>query len=61
MEITNVNVNGTIYDIKDQTVGDWARSSEKPRYTANEVGATTEARVVELIEAQLGVIENGTY
>lgn len=61
MEITNVNVNGTIYDIKDQTVGDWARSSQKPLYTADEVGATTEARVLELIEAQLGVIENGTY
>lgn len=61
MEITRINAFGTVADIKDASVGDWARSSEKPLYTADEVGATTEARVNELIDAKLGVIENGTY
>lgn len=42
MEITQININGTIYDIKDATAPD-------------------EARVLELIQQELGVIENGTY
>ena len=45
----------------DPTVPSWAKEENKPSYTASEVGAVTEARVLELITKQLGDIENGTY
>lgn len=45
----------------DPTVPAWAKEDNKPSYTASEVGAVTEARVLELITKQLGDIENGTY
>ena len=45
----------------DPTIAEWAKEESKPSYTASEVGAVTEADVLELINRQLGVIENGTY
>lgn len=45
----------------DPTVPSWAKEENKPSYTASEVGAVTEAKVLELITKQLGDIENGTY
>lgn len=45
----------------DPTIPAWAKEEHKPSYTASEVGAVTEARVLELITKQLGDIENGTY
>ena len=45
----------------DPTIAEWAKEDNKPSYTASEVGAVTEARVLELITKQLGDIENGTY
>lgn len=48
--VDKVNINGTLYDIKDSisgylteetdpTVPSWAKASQKPTYTASEVGA----------------------
>ena len=45
----------------DPTISEWAKKPNKPTYTANEVGAVTENRVLELITEKLGAIENGTY
>ena len=52
---------GGITSEDDPTVPTWAKQSEKPTYTASEVGAVTENEVLALINAKLGVIENGTY
>lgn len=52
---------GGITEESDPTVPEWAKKPTKPTYTANEVGAVTESEVLELINTQLGVIENGTY
>ena len=45
----------------DPTISEWAKEPNKPTYTADEVGAVTENRVIELITEKLGAIENGTY
>lgn len=52
-------------------LADWAKASTKPSYTASEVGAlpadtpipeaVTDAHINSLIDAKLGVIENGYY
>ena len=52
---------GGITSENDPTVADWAKSKDKPTYTASEVGAVTENEVLALINEKLGVIENGTY
>ena len=52
---------GGITSEDDPTVPSWAKQNTKPTYTASEVGAVTENEVLALINAKLGVIENGTY
>lgn len=49
-------------------IPEWSKASEKPTYTASEVGALpattvipTDAHINELINTALGVVENGTY
>ena len=70
----NVNVaggSGGIANETDPTVPAWAKQPNKPTYTAQEVGAlpadtvipdaVTDEHINSLINAKLGVIENGTY
>lgn len=52
----------------DPTVPEWAKAKSKPTYTAAEVGALpentaipTDEHINDLINAALGVIENGSY
>lgn len=52
---------GGIITETDPTVPAWAKGENKPSYTASEVGAVTETRVLELITNALGDVENGTY
>lgn len=49
---------GITYDLKDSSVPDWAKQSNKPTYTASEVGATTTSDVNSLIASAIGDIHS---
>lgn len=45
LEISKIQLQGTTYTLVDSTVPSWARGTNKPTYTATEVGAATAADI----------------
>ena len=75
--LKHITLNDAEYDIRDDSVPDWAREDTKPEYAASEISglaavavtgsysdltnAITDDHINELIDTKLGVIENGAY
>ena len=44
-DLSKIKLNGTEYNLKDAAVPSWAKASNKPTYTASEVGADASSHV----------------
>ncbi len=49
IDLEQIRVNGCLVNIKDLSIGDWARRETKPPYTAEEVGAASQEQLDKVV------------
>lgn len=58
-DLSKIKLNGIEYNIKDAAVPTWAKQTNKPTYTANEVGALPDTTVIPPATTITNVLSSG--